>query len=185
MLLLVLALIVTGPTSVSWTDAAGEIAWTRNLPRSLQRTSSVLELADAVLIYNAEAMLAVRIRDGKTLLAWIDQRPRSDRHGFNRAMIDRGTITVTLAKKSCTAEVSGQTFAVACGDVVIYFGAGVLALIRTKPWKLVAKIELRGPDIGELEGECPGTLHADVDQTARVGPARARFTGVRETVCRT
>ena len=198
----------TGPTSVSWIDGKGAVAWTHALPEALQfsihgrdaktldwlakqRASnyttywSVARIGDAILISDAGAVLVIGISDGKTRFEWNDPRPQNERGGFDSALMDRGAVTVTMGGKSCTQKVDRQSFVIPCGDNLIYFGDATLTVIQTSPWKLVATIEARGPDLNDLAGKCPGERKKDVDKTFTVGAATVHAVGVRATFCQT
>jgi hypothetical protein len=198
-----------GPTSVSWEDARGKVVWTRALPEPLRFSVccradpktrawldkaragnyamywTVMRIGDGVLISDAGEVLVLDVRDGKVLFEWTDTRERYLRGGFDSAMIDQGTVTVTIGGITCSQAVAGQSFVVPCAGQLVYFGDGMLVQLATRPYAKVAEVSARGPKLEELAGGCPGEKKTDVDRTVTVGTAKVRFLGRRLTFCQT
>lgn len=198
-----------GPTSVSWIDGQGHAAWTTPLPEPLrfsvccrddktrawladQRSDgyakywNVLVIGPDVLIEDEGELLVLGIADGKVRFEWTDSRSRIERgDSFSEAIMDRGRVTIRAGADECEATVERQNLLRQCGQLLVYFDRGVLALFSLAPYRLIEKTEVRGPSLHELEGKCPGALSKQVDQTATLHGVTIRFRGVRQTTCRT
>ena len=194
-----------GPTSISWV-ANGKTVWTKSIPKPLRFTIfddgwagkskdwlakqrdedgyakywAIETLPGAIAIGDNGTLLVLDVADGRTLF---EQTIDLDRgNSFSGALIDTGDIKVT-GKATCKLHVRKQNFVFACGDVLVAYDRGFASVIDTKSWKLVEKVEWRGPTSDELRGDCPGLLTTDVDRTKKVGGWTIHAKGVRQTIC--
>jgi hypothetical protein len=202
-----------GPVSVSWRDAGGTVVWTTPIPKGLQfsisddgrpardwldkqRTDdgyakywSIEMMRDAIAIEDEGTLLVLDVATGKVRFEWTDPRTRSQRgDSFSEALFDSGDVEITApGGERCNFHIpQKQNFIHACGKSLVYFDRGILAIFAMgSTWKLVDQKAWHGPSLGELDGECPGSLRKQVDKTTTLAGFKVRAKGERFTICQT
>jgi hypothetical protein len=130
---------------------------------------------DKVLVLEGERQMWVLDRaNGKVVFDWSDNRTNLQR-GLGSVRIDRGTVEITIAGKTCSSKVDRQSFAAACGNFVVYLDDGYLGLFATNPWREIAMTLLPDEPLS-----CES--HA-VKQTFRVDKATVTLRGDRIVEC--
>jgi hypothetical protein len=192
-----------GPVSVSWTSG-DKVTWTAPLPAGLrfsiqddanarswlakQRDDdgyakywSIAMLDDAIALEDDGDLVVLELATGHARFTFHVDDP----HRFDDALFDVGDVDVTGPHaEHCQLHVAQhQSFIVGCGDALVFYDHGVLAVLATASGHELGRAEWRGPDLDDLAGHCPGERKKQVDSTRSVAGWTVRARGERMTVC--